>query len=190
VQPVPDIEVVAADARKHLPEWARCDRPLYINNDPVQTALFLCAVRQDPLDLIELNAIWDFNRTTEGIVEDWRDMAPDDPNRAGRRAEWIKRRAEGRARVKWWHEQVAAIDAEQARAGIAELEATFDRLSDRVIDFETAIHDTAAHDAIGIAVKLRLALRLRGDTEANLDCPSQISLSALRDAKRLAGGSA
>jgi hypothetical protein len=43
--------------------------------------------------------------------------------RLGSLAEWGKRRSEGRARIAWWRQQLAAVKVEQARAGILDLEA-------------------------------------------------------------------
>jgi hypothetical protein len=37
------------------------------------------------------------------------------------RREWIRRRTEGRARVRWWHAERRRIDAEQARVGLPAL---------------------------------------------------------------------
>jgi hypothetical protein len=51
---------------------------------------FLCAVKKDNWSWISLKAIRHFDRTTEGIVEDWRDMAPHDPDRASRQVEWMQ----------------------------------------------------------------------------------------------------
>jgi hypothetical protein len=51
---------------------------------------FLCAVKKDNWSWITFKAIRDFNRTTEAIVEDWREMAPHDPDRASRQVEWIE----------------------------------------------------------------------------------------------------
>jgi len=109
-----------------LPEWAQERIPLY----PAAEPLFRNMGRQyaDDDGRLQLTEIRKFNRNTEEIVEDWRDMAAS-PIRDKRRAEWLNRRAEGRARVKWWSEQVAAIKAVHERAGIPGLEREFDRIS-------------------------------------------------------------
>jgi hypothetical protein len=132
------------------------------------------------------NSIRDFNRNTESIVEDWRGMAAS-PIRGKRRAEWPNRRAEGRKRVAWWHDQAAAIEAENVRAGIPGLTDAMDRANELEGEIETAIRDTPAGSGIGIAVKLRLVLRLGGNLPENFDHQDLITLSALRDAERLAG---
>jgi len=102
------------------------------------------------------------------------------------KASWVLRRAQGRERVAWWHQQMAAIKAEQARAGVSELEAAFERLSDRETAIEEAILGAAAQTPAGIVVKLRLALRLQENLPENLDWPEQIILLAQRDAERMA----
>jgi hypothetical protein len=177
-----------------LPEWARSGIPLY----PAAEPLFCNMGRHyaDDDGRLQLTEIRKFNRNTESIVEDWRDMAAS-PIRDKRRAEWLNRRAEGRTRVKWWSEQVAAIKAIHERAGIPRLEAEADRLWELGDNIEVVINDAKAHTLAGVAVKLRLmrqlALRtLRADwvdDDRNLDWEYQPGLSALRDLERLTGKS-
>jgi len=113
------------------------------------------------------------------------------------RAEWIKRRQEGRARVRWWREQRAAIDEAMASVGLLELNAECDRLGEYTGDLEEAIVATPATTMVGIAIKLRYmrevaagAELLTGQPPADEDYDWQyrFALSALHDAERLAGG--
>src|SRR6266404_2699057 len=136
-----------------LPEWAQERIPLWDAGNPL-----LLGVAHDD-NRVTLNAIRRWNRNTEACVEDWRDFT-DGSARKMRRAEWIKRRTEGRARVKWWSEQVAAIEAVQRTVGIPELEAEFDRLSVLADGIEEAIDGARAETLAGIAVKLRLMRQL------------------------------
>jgi hypothetical protein len=62
-----------------------------------------------------------------------------------------------------------------------------DRIGELGHKLQVAIRDTPARSGIGIAVKLRLVLRLGGNLEENYDHPDLITLSAMRDAERLAG---
>jgi hypothetical protein len=176
-----------------LPEWARGGIPLYPTAEPP-----FCNMGRHYADddgRLQLNEIRKFNRNTEEIVEDWRDFTPNTAAREKRRAEWIKRRTEGRTRVKWWSEQVVAIKAVHERAGIPGLEGEFDRLSNLADDIEGVINDAKAHTLAGVAVKLRLMRQLAlralpvkdADDERNLDWQYQPGLSALRDLERLAG---
>jgi len=65
--------------------------------------------------------------------------------------------------------------------------AAMDRISELDNKVQDAIRDTPAHSGVGIAVKLRLVLRLGGNLEENFDHQDLITLSAMRDAERLAG---
>jgi hypothetical protein len=108
------IDEARVEALGKLPEWARLSTPKY----PIGHPLFRNMGRSyaDSGDCLTIKAIRDFNRNTKSIVEDWRHMAAS-PVRDKRRAEWLNRRAEGRKRVTWWHDQAAAIEAENVRAG-------------------------------------------------------------------------
>jgi len=178
------IDEARVEALGKLPDWARLSTPKY----PIGHPLFRNMGRQyaDNDDCLTIKAIRNFNRNTESIVEDWRDMATS-PVRDKRRAEWLNRRAEGRKRVAWWHDQAAAIEAENVRAGIPGLTDAMDRANELEGEIQTAIRDLPARGPAGIAVKIRLALRLNGNAEDNPDWVDKINLSVLRDLDRLAG---
>jgi hypothetical protein len=79
------------------------------------------------------------------------------------------------------------VEANKAGLPDDHLWAAMDRIGDRGGAIQDAIIATPARSGIGIAVKLRLALRLGGNLEENYDHQDLITLSALRDAERLAG---
>jgi len=140
--------------------------------------------------VITLEAICQFNLTTEFCVSEWRDMEAS-PHREELRQRWLRRRAEGRQRVSWWkakkRERQAILDA----SGELDARQESDRHGGVVCDVEGEIMDTPASTIVGVAIKLRVAasmITLNGKKAVDdLEWAEQITLAAVRDAERLAG---
>jgi hypothetical protein len=136
-----------------------------------------------------LKDIRQFNRDTEGLVEYRRDMRPG-KEREEVRADWIKRRAEGRRSVLWWREQHALREAEWDRVGRPAPAAEEDRLNAEISEVGDRISSTPAGSIEGILIKLRLFAAVTvgpNGEEDNLNWSNSLVLTVLHDAERLTG---
>src|SRR5262249_7040683 len=139
-------------------------------------------------DRMTLQAIRDFNATTEHIVAGWRDMDADTPKREDFRTSWLRRRAEGKERVRIWRaaeqQRLQTIDT----SGFEEAKATSEAALDHLDEIEDKSLETPARSLSGIAVKLRVMRRLAGNdsmADIDFDWEHQFGIAALRDAERL-----
>ena len=121
----------------------------------------------------------------------------------------MRRRAEGRARVRSWIARLREQRVLREKSGFYEIDARWEVLADRLTDVTDEIMETPAAGARGVAVKLRiyrwnileqegLGCASRGDpdpstyrdTPASFDWPERYAVYALADIERLAGGAA
>lgn len=189
-----DAAIAARDAAiAALPEWAQHEMPQYGDLPALFGALFHGTGNLTLPDIRQAN--W----RTEGIVAHWQDIEDDDEARDRHRREFNRRRRQGRARVRWWRERVAAIEHEQQQAGIPGLDAECNRLWDLCGEIEAAIVTTKVESFVGLAVKLRVGRAMqtglrshavKPDTDESWDWEFAPTIAALRDAERLAGETA
>ena len=106
--------------------------------------------------------------------------------------EYVKRQAEGRARVRAWIKRRREQRAWDRRVGLEDWDARGEPLYERMDTAETLIMSTPASGPAGLAVKLRMCVRITGLDEADndLEWDQRLVRSVLMDAERLAKGGA
>jgi hypothetical protein len=132
------------------------------------------------------------NRHIEELADRWKSIPAADPARKELKAEWERRRREGRARVEWWKREHAKITRARKAARVGELDAKWSRLIDRANAIEDQITHVPASGLAGVGVKLRVFCALALELEVGRDCGEddldqhfQPAFSARRDVERL-----
>jgi len=164
----------AEDAEaQRLPSWADVDDGeilLKQARDVPEMRNFFGARRT-----VTLASIRRYNAGTEAIVSGFLD----DPECFD---DWKRRRAEGRARVRWFIAERRAVEAAQAE--YERSIATSGSAWDRVCEIEERICATPATTKKGVEFKLNLAREYAGMDQDDLAAP--FTASAARDMERIA----
>jgi len=169
---------LVADAvwERDVPEWAQGDDPLLARSSHVPEMRH--SWTGSPDRRISLDTIRSENRATESVVDPQQDGWGD-------RDQWCRRRAEGRARLRWWVSERRAIIAAQGTFETACAYAA--KLGDDLSTVERQIRATPATSLEGVMIKLHLAMRRFEDaTEDSLDTEDGFIRSASRDIEQLA----
>lgn len=120
---------------------------------------------------------------TEEQIHESRGFSRDDPHSAKKYAEWCQTMTDK------LHAKRVAVEQEHEQIGLATLSEHSDLMQDRVQEIENRIKTMPAHTAKGIAIKLRLGLRILGydsDDKGEPSWAAELLMSVVDDLEGLA----